>query len=538
MKKASFDPLYLPYPSRRSVVYARRGMVATSHPLAAQAGMDMLKQGGNAVDAAVATAAALTVLEPVSNGIGGDAFALVWHKGVLHGLNSSGPAPQKLSLEALRKAGHERMPQLGMTPVTVPGAPAAWAALTQRFGALPLQATLRPAIEYARHGAPVSPVTADLWAQAFTRFKAQKDASFRHWFACFAPADRAPGAGELWRSEELAQSLSAIAESDAKAFYEGKLAEAMHAFSEQCGAYLRGEDLAAFVPEWVDPLKAVYRGVDVWELPPNGQGLAALIALRILDGFAAPDRDSPRAWHLRIEALKLAFADALAHIADPRRMRVHPMEFLDEAYIASRRKLIGDRAVAPPPGKAVDGGTVYLAAADAEGNMVSYIQSNFWGFGSGMVVPGTGIALHSRGLCFSLDPAHPNCLTPGMRPYHTIIPGFLSKNGKPLAAFGVMGAYLQPQGHVMTISNMLDYGLNPQAALDAPRFRWEEGLRVDVEAGFPAPAAEALRRMGHDVSYGVVGDRGFGRGQIIWRNEDGVLICGSEPRCDGQAAAW
>jgi gamma-glutamyltranspeptidase/glutathione hydrolase len=219
-------------------------------------------------------------------------------------------------------------------------------------------------------------------------------------------------------------------------------------------------------------------------------------------------------------------------------MRVHPTDFLNEAYIASRRKLIGDRALTPLPGKPKDGGTVYLAAADAEGNMVSYIQSNFRGFGSGMVVPGTGIALHNRGLCFSLDPEHPNCLTAGMRPYHTIIPGFLSKNGKPLAAFGVMGAYLQPQGQVMVVSNMLDYGLNPQAALDAPRFRWEEGLRVDVEAGFPVPAAEALRRMGHDVRYGVAGDRGFGRGQIIWRNEDGVLACGSEPRCDGQAAAW
>ena len=533
-----FDPLYLPYPSRRSLVFARRGMVATSHPLASQAGLDMLKQGGNAVDAAVATAAALTVLEPVSNGIGCDAFALVWYKGELHGLNSSGPAPQRLNLETLRKAGIERMPQLGMTPVTVPGAPAAWAALAKRFGVLPLTTTLRPAIDYARYGAPVSPVVAGLWLQAFTIFKAQKDPAFRHWFDCFAPAGHAPEAGAMWRSEELAQSLNAIAESDAKAFYEGRLAEAIDAFSEQCGAYLRAEDLTAFAPEWVKPLKATYRDVDVWELPPNGQGLVALIALRILNGFDTPAMDSPRFWHLRIEALKLAFADALAHIADPRRMRINPMELLDENYITQRRKLIGDRAVTPPQGKPISGGTVYLATADAEGNMVSYIQSNFQGFGSGMVVPGTGIALHNRGLCFSFDPAHPNCLTPGMRPYHTIIPGFLSKHGKPLAAFGVMGAYLQPQGHVVAISNMLDYGLNPQAALDAPRFRWEEGVRVDVEAGFPPPVAEALRRMGHDLRYGVAGDQNFGRGQIIWRNEGGVLACGSEPRCDGQAAAW
>jgi gamma-glutamyltranspeptidase/glutathione hydrolase len=538
MKESPFDPLYFPYPSRRSVVFARRGMVTTSHPLAAQAGLDILKEGGNAIDAAVATAAALTVLEPTSNGVGGDAFALVWRQGKLHGLNSSGFAPQKLSLDVLRKAGFECMPRFGMIPVTVPGVPAAWAALTKRFGTLPLTANLRPAIDYAWRGAPVSPVTADLWQQAFIEFSTQKDASFRHWFDCFAPGGHAPKAGEMWRSEELAQSLSAIAESDAKAFYEGKLAEALHVFSEQCGAYLRGDDLAAFSPEWVEPLKALYRGVDVWELPPNGQGLVALIALRILDGFAAPAMDSPRAWHLRIEALKLAFADAFAHIADPKRMRVNPMDFLDETYIASRRKRIGDRAGAPAPGKPLDGGTVYLATADAEGNMVSYIQSNFWGFGSGMVVPGTGIALHSRGLGFSFDPAHPNCLAPGMRPYHTIIPGFLSKNGRPLAAFGVMGAYLQPQGHVMAVSNMLDYALNPQAALDAPRFRWEEGLRVDVEVGFPAPVAEALRRVGHDMHYGAPGDRGFGRGQIIWRDEDGVFIGGSEPRCDGQAAAW
>jgi gamma-glutamyltranspeptidase/glutathione hydrolase len=538
MKNAAFDPLYFPCPSRRSLVFARRGAVATSHPLAAQAGLDALKQGGNAIDAAVAAAAVLTVLEPVSNGIGGDAFALVWHNGTLHGLNSSGPAPRKLSLAALRAAGLERMPRLGMAPVTVPGAPAAWAALANRFGALPLRAALEPAIDYARRGAPVSPVAAELWAQSFAAFKAQKDASFRHWFRCFAPGDRAPRAGEMWHSEELAQSLSIIAESDAKAFYEGALAEAIHTFSEACGGYLRAEDLAAFAPEWVDPLKARYRGVDVWELPPNGQGLVALIALRILDGFEAPDRESPRAWHLRIEALKLAFADALAHIADPRSMRVNPMEFLDEAYIASRRKMIGDLALIPSPGKAADGGTVYLAAADAEGNMVSYIQSNFQGFGSGMVVPGTGIALHNRGLCFSFDPRHPNCLAPGMRPYHTIIPGFLSKDGRALAAFGVMGAYFQPQGQVMVVSNMLDYGLNPQAALDAPRCRWEEGLRVSVEAGFPPPVAEALRHMGHELRLSAADDRDFGRGQIIWRTEDGVLACGSEPRCDGQAAVW
>ncbi len=538
MKNFPFDPLYLPYPSRRSPVFGRRGMVACSHPLAAQAGLDALKQGGNAVDAAVAAATALTVLEPSANGIGGDAFALIWQGGRLYGLNASGPAPRAMTAEALRKDGYERMPSLGIASVTVPGAPAGWAALSRRFGALPLKTVMRPAVGYALHGAPVSPIVADCWEQSFRLYAAQKNENFKYWFEVFAPLGRAPHPGEIWACPDMARSLEAIAESDARAFYEGELAEKMGIFAEKHGGYLRSGDLAAFSPEWVEPVTAAYRGFDVWELPPNGHGLVALMALRILDGFPMPERDSPEARHLQIEALKLAFADGLAHIADPACMRVRPEDLLDEAYIAGRRKRIGSRAALPPPGKPADGGTVYLAAADADGGMVSYIQSNYNGFGSGMVVPGTGIALHSRGNCFSLDLEHPNFLQPGKRPYHTIIPGFLSKNGQPLAAFGVMGAFLQPQGHVMVLSSMLDHGLNPQAALDAPRFRWAEGLRVEMEAGFPPTCAEALSRLGHDVRWGAVGDRHFGRGQIIWRDGAGVLAGATEPRCDGQIAAW
>ena len=538
-----FDALYYPYPARRSVVFARHGMIASSHPLAAQAGLEILKRGGNAVDAAVACAASLTVLEPTANGIGGDAFAQIWHKGKLYGLNSSGPAPKLLSLEALKKAGHSRLPNYGMLPVTVPGIPAAWAALVDRFGALGLSDVMRPAIAYAEHGAPVAPVIADCWAAASSLYAAQKDACFASWFAHFAPRGQAPRAGELLQFPDTAKSLEAIASSGARDFYSGKLAERIHAFSEQHGGYLRGDDLAAFTPEWVEPLKASYNGYEVWELPPNGHGLVALMALRILDNLhkeqGLPSLDSPQAWHLRIEALKLAFADGLAHIADPRKMRIKAEDLLDDSYIAARSKLVSTKAIMPPPGRSADGGTVYLATADAEGNMVSYIQSNYTGFGSGMLVPGTGIALNNRALCFSLDPAHPNCLAPGARPYQTIIPGFLTKNGEPQAAFGVMGAYLQPQGHLMLISNMLDYGLNPQAALDAPRCRWEEGLRVELESAFPSQLAEALVRMGHDMRWGTVGDRRFGRGQLIWRNqEDGVLAGGSESRCDGQIAAW
>jgi gamma-glutamyltranspeptidase/glutathione hydrolase len=533
----TFDALHYPYASRRNVVYANKGMVATSQPLAAQAGLQVLQAGGNAIDAAIATAAALTVVEPNANGIGGDTFALVWHGGKLHGLNASGPAPRAISLEKLTSQGLTEVPKYGPLPVTVPGTPAAWAALAQRFGKLPLKTSMARAVELAREGFPVSPTVASAWQQATALFREKfKEAYFKSWFDTFA-SERAPRPGEIWRSAAHADTLQSIADTAAESFYRGPLAERIAAFVQSAGGYLAKEDLAAFQVDWCDPISVSYRGYEVWEIPPNGHGLVALMALNILKGFEFSERDSLRTHHLQIEAMKLAFADGLAHIADPAHMRVSVADLLSDAYAAERRALIGERALQPMPGEPSRGGTVYLSTADSEGNMVSLIQSNYMGFGSGMVVPGTGIALHNRGNNFSLDAEHPNCLAPGKRPYHTIIPGFLTKDGKAVGPFGVMGGFMQPQGHVQMVMNTVDFGLNPQASLDAPRWEWESGKRVSIERSTPEHLFHGLAGLGHQVVWS--GNRmGFGRGQIIWRNADGVLCGGTEPRADGAIAAW
>jgi gamma-glutamyltranspeptidase/glutathione hydrolase len=513
-------------------------MVATSQPLAAQAGLDILKKGGNAIDAAIATAATLTVVEPTSNGIGGDAFALIWTKGKLYGLNASGPAPRNLSVDALKKAGIEKLPKYGFIPVTVPGAPAAWSELSAKFGKLPFTEVLRPAIEYAENGYPITPVLGTNWARAFQVYRENlKGSEFKAWFDTFAPEGRAPKIGEIWRSPNHAKTLQLIAESKAESFYRGELAEKIDQFSRQYGGYLRFEDLASFQPEWVNPIHVNYRGYDVWEIPPNGQGLVALMALNILKGFEFSERDTVDTYHKQIEAMKLAYVDGKKYIADPGKMSVRVEDLLSDAYAEERRRLIGKEALQPEPGQPPQGGTVYLCTADREGNMVSFIQSNYMGFGSGLVVPGTGISLHNRGHNFSLDPAHDNCLEPGKKPYHTIIPGFLTKDGKPVGPFGVMGGFMQPQGHVQVVMNTVDFHLNPQAALDAPRWQWIEGKTVELEHTTPAHIAEALVRQGHHVKW-AMGSGSFGRGQIIWRTENGVLVGGTDPRADGQIAAW
>ena len=535
----NFDATRYRYPSRRTVVFGSRGMVATGQPLAAQAGLDILKKGGNAVDAAVAAAACLTVVEPTSNGIGGDCFALVWSGGRLHGLNASGPAPALADAGVLREAGHREVSRYGWDAVTVPGAPAGWAELVRRFGRRSLGEVLAPAVACASEGYAVSPVTAQMWKNAFRAYSGRCDGdAFRHWFETFCPGGRAPMPGEVWRSPDHARTLARIAESGAEDFYRGELAERIGVFAQRSGGWLRASDLAAYRPEWVEPLSANYRGYDVWEIPPNGHGIAALMALNLLKGFGLPDeRETAEVYHLQIEAMKVAYADVLAYVADPRFMSCTARDLLSEAYADERRKRIGAAALDPAPGRPPRGGTVYLAAADGEGNMVSMIQSNYMGFGSGLVVPGTGIALHNRGCNFSLDPESPNCLAPGKKPYHTIIPGFLTKDGAPVGPFGVMGAFMQPQGHLQVVSNLVDFGMNPQEALDAPRWQWIEGRTVQMERGVPADIASSLESRGHDVRM-IDDPTPFGRGEIIARTSFGTLAGGTEPRTDGCVAAW
>lgn len=533
-----YDPLHFPYPSRRNIVYGKKGMVATSQYLAAQAGLDILKSGGNAIDAAIATAACLTVVEPNVNGIGGDLFALVWTKGKLHGLNASGPAPKDLSVQKVKELGYEEMPKYGWIPVTVPGVPAGWAELSEKFGNLPLNEVLAPAVQYAREGYAVSPITSQGWQRAYEIFKEQlKGEEFKHWFETFAPKNRAPKPGEVWSSEDHARTLELIGETKAESFYKGELAKAIVNFSNEHGGYLSKEDLEEYKAEWVEPIKVNYRGYDVWEIPPNGQGIIALMALNIAKGFDYYGKDCVDTYHKQIESMKLAFADGRKYIADSNAMNVKVEELLSENYGSMRRNLIEEKAIMPEPGKPPAGGTVYLATADGEGNMVSLIQSNYMGFGSGLVVPNTGIALLNRGHGFSLDEEHCNCLAGGKKPYHTIIPGFLTKDNQPIGPFGVMGGFMQPQGHVQVIMNTIDFNLNPQQALDAPRWQWIEGKRVEVEPHFPNHIVNQLIRKGHEVSV-QLNPGGFGRGQIIWRTEEGTLCGGTEPRADGAVVAW
>lgn len=529
----NLDPHYYPAASRRTVTFGKRGMVATSQSLAAQVGANILRDGGNAIDAAIATAATLTVVEPTSNGIGSDAFALVWVKDKLHGLNASGRAPQGISCEGVREKGHAEMPAHGLIPVTVPGAPGAWVTLSERFGKLPFEALMAPAIQLAEEGYAVQPTASQLWEKAHARYGQYDRPEFAPWFEHFAPEGHAPKAGDIWRSPEMAKTLRAIGETRAKAFYQGELADAMDAFSRKHGGFLRKEDLKAFTPEWVDPINVRYRGHDIWEIPPNGSGLIALQALGILEAMGDEPRNAIESLHRRIEATKLGYVDGLRYITEHEHMTASVEQMLSPAYLKKRSELIGYDAIDPTHGNPLMGGTVYLSTADDEGNMVSFIQSNFEGFGSGIVVPGTGISLQNRGWSFSLDEEHANVLRPGKRTYHTIIPGFITKDDQAVGPFGVMGGYMQPQGHVQVVASLLEDKLNPQAALDLPRWKWIEGQTVEVEPGFPDHLAQALERRGHLIVR-TTDSLTFGRGQIILRNpENGVLQGGTEPRTDG-----
>lgn len=533
-----FDSLYNPYQSKRNVVYGKRGMVATSQPFAAEAGFEMLKKGGNAIDAAIATASCLTVCEPTSNGIGGDAFAIIWTQGKLHGLNSSGPSPKRVSLELAKKQGYKEMPRYGWLTVTVPGVPAAWAELSEKFGKLSLETVLAPAIKYAEEGYPVTPTLGRFWKNAYNIFKEDLKADeFKHWFQTFTKEGRAPEIGELITLKYHAKTLKEIAETKAESFYKGEIAEKIDKFSKETGGYLRKEDLEKFKPEWVNPISVNYRGYDVYEIPPNGQGIVALMALNILKGFEFKEKDCADTYHKQMEAIKLAFEDAFYYIGEPKKMKIKIEDLLSDAYAEEKRRQIEKDAFMPKPNRNGKGGTVYLATADGEGNMVSYIQSNYMSFGSGLVVPETGIAFHNRGNSFSLDENHINVLEAEKRPFHTIIPGFLMKDNKPIGPFGIMGGPIQPQAHVQVLMNCIDFKLNPQAALDAPRWLWEKEKDIMVEPSFPECIADSLKRKGHNVNYGIDIEN-YGRGQIIWKDNNGILAGGTEWRTDGTIYSW
>ena len=520
-----------PYPSRRMPVLARN-VVATSQPLAAQAGLRMLLGGGNAVDAAIAAAAALTVVEPVMNGIGSDAFALVWDGKSLQGLNASGRAPRAWKPE--RYARHGRMPTEGWDCVTVPGVVSAWAALSARFGKLPFETLFEPAVDYARNGFPVSPVVAAQWASQIPRLEDQPG------FAqAFVRNGRAPRAGELFRFTEQADALTEIARTRGESFYRGALAKRIADFSSVSGGALDLDDLAAHEADWVEPIGQGYRGYRVHEIPPNGQGIAALIALGILEHFdlGSVAVDCVDSLHLQIEAMKLAFADVYRHIADVNAMEIRGSSLLDPAYLKSRAHSIRrDHAGQAVPG-VPPSGTVYLTTADASGMMVSYIQSNYMGFGSGVVVPGTGISMQNRGSAFSLQSGHPNLVGGGKRPFHTIIPAFLTRDAKPVMSFGVMGADMQPQGHMQMVVRLVDYGQNPQAAADAPRWKITMDGGVLLEQAIAEDVARGLAQLGHRVVRASPGNTEFGAAQLIHRLDD-AYVAASEPRRDGQAVGF
>ncbi len=528
-----------PYPTTRSPVFARN-VVATSEPLGASAGLRMLMKGGNAVDAAIATAAAMTIVEPVSNGLGSDNFAIVWDGRKLHGLNASGVSPAAWTPEYFRRKHGGKIPQRGWDSVSVPGAVAGWVALSQRFGKLPFADLLEPAIELAERGYAVGPITADKWQRQVPMLEAQPG------FAqAFMPRGRAPATGEHFVFQEAGATLRRIAETKGEAFYRGEIAAALAAHAAAYGSSMTAADLAGYAPSWVTPIEKNYAGHTVHEIPPNGQGIAALMALGMLDklDIARFPVDSVEAQHLMIEAMKVAFADVYRWVADERAMtQVTAADLLSDGYLAERARLIDlqrarDFAHGTPP----KGGTIYLSAADESGMMVSLIQSNYMGFGSGIVVPGVGVSLQNRGHGFSMQEGHPNLVAPGQRPFHTIIPAFLTKDGRPQMSFGVMGGNMQPQGHMQTLVRMLNYGQQPQAACDAPRWKVATGMVIDCELTMNPALVQGLRDRGHDIVSQPDSYMDYGSGQFIWRLSDDLAhgyVAASDSRRDGQAVGF
>jgi gamma-glutamyltranspeptidase/glutathione hydrolase len=531
-----------PYASVRTPVFARNA-VATSHPLAVSAGVRMLDRGGNAVDAAIAGAAVIALAEPCSNGLGSDLFALVWADGRLHGLNASGTAPAAWSpeyfVERYGKDCASTRPMRGWDTVTVPGAIAGWAALQERFGCLDFDEVLAPAIEYAERGFGVSPITQDKWQKGAALLAGQPGFA-EH----FLSRGRVPRIGERFIIPGAVRALRSIARTRGESFYRGEIAAAIGEFARTTGGTLSAADLAGYRPEWVEPIATGFHGYELHQIPPNGQGIAALMCLGILRHTPMADYpvDSADWYHVGIEAMKIAFADVYAHVAEPSSMRVDSRQLLDDEYLrAKARQIDMRRAQAWTCALAPRGGTIYLSAADERGMMVSLIQSNYMGFGSGVVVPGWGISLQNRGHAFSLDPTHPNCVAPGKRPFHTIIPGFLTQGGEARMSFGVMGGNMQPQGQIQTLCRMLLAHQQPQAACDAPRWKWNQGLELELEASVDAHTRAELARRGHRIVDAQDSYMDFGSGQFIWRLGDPMhegYVAASDSRRDGQAGGF
>jgi gamma-glutamyltranspeptidase / glutathione hydrolase len=539
----------------RSEVVARHGMVCTSVPLATQVGIDILKRGGSAVDAAIAANAALGLMEPVSNGIGGDLFAIVYSAkdNKLYGINGSGRSPLGLSYEQMKadleKLGRKTIPPQGMLPISVPGTVDAWAELHKKFGKLKLADDLAPAIRYAEEGFPVSELIAYYWNFGPRVYKDLPGA----FTETYTINGRTPGKGDIFKNPALANTLRLIGEKGRDAFYRGEIADKIDKFMRENGGFLRKEDFEKHASTWVDPVSTNYRGYDVFELPPNGQGIATLQMLNILEGFdlARMGHNSPDTLHTMIETKKIVWADRAKYYADPAFAKIPLQQLLSKEYAAERRKLIdpnhASKTVAA--GKIDHGDTIYLCTADDEGNMVSLIQSNYRGMGSGIVVPGLGFMFQDRGELFSLEPGHANVYAPGKRPFHTIIPGFVMKDGKPWEAFGVMGGDMQPQGHVQVLTNQIDFGLNVQEAGDASRWHhegdneptgeeMENGGYVELESGIPAETQRELKKRGHDVRFDVGGYGGYQAIKVEWHDGTRVYVGASESRKDGMAAGY
>ena len=530
------------YFSRRSPLFARN-VVSTSHPLAAQAGLAMLQRGGNAIDAAIATAAAMTICEPCSNGLGSDLFCIFWDGTQLHGLNASGTAPAAWTPDYFGGrygSASTAPPKRGWDSVTVPGAVAGWVALHGKAGSLPFADLLEPAIRIAERGYAVPTIVQQKWANAAALPELTTQPGFAE---AFLPHGRAPEVGERFAFAAAARALRAIAATKGEAFYRGEIASAIAAHAREHGGSMTEADLAGYAPQWVGTIEQAFLGHELHEIPPNGQGIAALIALGILKHFdvAHLPVDGVASQHLQIEAMKLAFADVYRHVGDAATMSLSPAQMLDPVYLESRARLIDTRRAQDfGPGHGPQGGTIYLTAADEAGRMVSLIQSNYMGFGSGIVVPGWGVSLQNRGHGFTLEAGRANRVGPGKRPFHTIIPAFLTKGGVPQMSFGVMGGDMQPQGHLQTLVRMLAYHQHPQAACDAPRWRFNAGI-VNVEPGFDAATAQGLADMGHRIEAFSDSYQDYGAGQFIWRLGDPAIegyVAASDPRRDGAAVGF